>query len=65
MEAPKIEDSIEIWSASPPLAHLYRGEGEEFGIKVRFYWEHPWGTYWEPIGQGLLYLAGCCDENGR
>ncbi len=39
----------------PPLAHLYRWEGADFGqniyaIKVRCYWEHLWGTYWEPIG---------------
>jgi hypothetical protein len=27
-------------------------EGEDFrqniGIKVRCYWEHPWGTHWKP-----------------
>jgi hypothetical protein len=24
--------------------------GQTYGIKVRCYWEHPWGTHWEPIG---------------
>ncbi len=22
--------------------------GKTYGIKVRCYWEHPWGTHWEP-----------------
>ncbi len=36
---------------SPPLAQVYRWEGEDFGktygIKARCYWEHPWETHWE------------------
>jgi hypothetical protein len=31
---PKIEDSMEWWSASPPLAHLYRWERQDFGQNV-------------------------------
>jgi len=30
--------------------------GKTYGIKVRCYWEHPWGTHWEPrehIGNAL------------
>ncbi len=27
-----------------------RTSGKTYGIKVRGYWEHPWGTYWEPNG---------------
>jgi len=35
-----------------PLWPTYIGEkgrtlGKIYGIKVRCYWEHPWGTYWE------------------
>jgi hypothetical protein len=22
--------------------------GKTYGIKVRCYWEHPWGTHWQP-----------------
>ncbi len=22
--------------------------GKKYGIKARCYWEHPWGTHWEP-----------------
>jgi hypothetical protein len=22
--------------------------GKTHGIKVRWYWKHPWGTHWEP-----------------
>jgi hypothetical protein len=22
--------------------------GKTYGIKARCYWEHPWGTHWEP-----------------
>jgi len=48
---PKIEESIERWSASP-LWPNYIGEkgwtlGKTYGIKVRYYWEHPLGTHWE------------------
>jgi hypothetical protein len=46
----RIAVSIWGWSASP-LAHLSRSEGENFGQriwdKMRCYWEHLWGTYWE------------------
>jgi hypothetical protein len=36
-----------------PLWPTYIGEkgrtlGNTYGIKVRCYWEHPWGTHWEP-----------------
>jgi len=32
-----------------PLWPTYIGEkGKTHGIKVRSYWEHPWGTHWEP-----------------
>jgi len=24
--------------------------GKTYGIKARCYWEHPWGTQWEHIG---------------
>jgi hypothetical protein len=36
-----------------PLWPSYIGEkgrtlGKTYGIKVRCYWKHPWGTHWEP-----------------
>jgi hypothetical protein len=38
-----------------PLWPSYIGEkgrtlGKTYGIRVRCYWEHLWGTNWEPIG---------------
>jgi hypothetical protein len=44
-----------------PLWPTYIGEkgrtlGKTYGIKVRCYWEQPWGTNWEPIGN----LKGTC-----
>jgi hypothetical protein len=35
-----------------PIRPTYIGEkgrtlGETYGIEVRFYWEHLWGTHWE------------------
>jgi hypothetical protein len=38
-----------------PLWPAYIGEkgrtlSKAYAIKVRCYWEHPWGTHWEPIG---------------
>jgi hypothetical protein len=38
-----------------PLWPTYIGEkgrtlGKTHGIKVRCYWEHPWGTHWELEG---------------
>jgi hypothetical protein len=43
------------WNASP-FRQPYLGEKgrtldqKTYGIKARCYWEHPWGTYWELIG---------------
>jgi hypothetical protein len=44
----------EKWSASS-FWPTYIGEkgrtlGKTYGIKPGCYWEHPWGTHWEPIG---------------
>jgi len=41
-----------------PLLPTYIGEKgrtlcKTYGIKVRCYWEHPWGTHWEPYGNPL------------
>jgi len=54
---PKIEDSMERWSAFPFGTPIYievlRGRtlGKTYGVKGRCYWEHPWGTHWEPTEQ--------------
>jgi hypothetical protein len=49
---PKIEDSMERWRCLP-LWPTYIGEkgrtlGKTYRIKMRCYWEHLWGTHWEP-----------------
>jgi hypothetical protein len=57
--SPKIEDSMERWRASPfgpPIEVRREGLWAKHGIKVRCYWEQPWGTNWEPIGN----LKGTC-----
>ncbi len=44
---------MERWSASPfgsAMGEKGRTLGKTYGIKVRCYWEHPWETFWEPIG---------------
>jgi hypothetical protein len=51
---PKIEDSTESWSALS-LWPTYIGEkgrtlDKTYGIKARRYWEHPWRTHREHIG---------------
>jgi hypothetical protein len=35
--------------------------GKTYGITVRCYWEHPWGTHWEPDGN----LKGTCQEQRK
>jgi hypothetical protein len=49
-----------------PLWPTYIGEkgrtlGKTYGIKVRCYWEHPWGTHWKPDGN----LKGTCQKKGK
>jgi len=49
-----------------PLWPTYIGEkgrtlGKTHGIKARCYWEHPWGTHWEHIGN----LKGTCWEQRK
>jgi ABC-type transporter lipoprotein component MlaA len=54
------------------LAHLYRQKGEDFGqtlgktygINARCYWEHPWGTHWEPR-EDIGNLMGTHWENSQ
>jgi hypothetical protein len=45
---------------------MYIGEkgrtlGKTYGIKARCYWEHPWGTHWEPK-EHIENLKGTCWE---
>jgi hypothetical protein len=49
-----------------PLWSIYTGEkgrtlGKTSGIKARCYWEHPWETHWEHIGN----LKGTCWEQRK
>ncbi len=51
---PKLNFFMERWSASP-FWPTYTGEkgrtlGKTYGINARCYWEHPWGTHWELVG---------------
>ncbi len=43
---------MERWSASSfgpiPMGEKGRTLGKTYGIKARCYWEHLWGTHWEP-----------------
>jgi hypothetical protein len=50
--SPKIADSMEKMDCLP-LWPTYIGEkgrtlGKTYRIKAGCYWEHPWGTHWEP-----------------
>ncbi len=52
MEAPQNRRFYEKMECLP-LWPTYIGEkrrtlGRTYGIKARCYWEHPWGTHWEP-----------------
>ncbi len=56
-DLPKIEGSILEYIA-PCLWPSYIGwrrttVAEPYGIKVKCYWEHPWGTQWELDGNML------------
>ncbi len=42
---------MERWSASP--GEKGRTLGKTYEIKAGYYWEQPWGTYWEPDGNPL------------
>jgi hypothetical protein len=48
---PKIEDYIERWSTTigeegRSLGEVFGGRtlGKTYGIRGRYYWEHPWGN---------------------
>jgi len=49
---PKIVDVVPpprpLLPFGPPIGEKGRTLGKTYGIKVRCYWEHPWGTHWEP-----------------
>ncbi len=60
MEAPqnrRIYGKMECLPLWPTYIYIYiyiyigekgRTLGKTWGIKARCYWEHPWGTHWEP-----------------
>jgi hypothetical protein len=48
---PQIEDFMETWSAS--TGEKGRTLGKTYEIRASCYWEHPWGTDWEPNGNPL------------
>jgi len=65
MEAPQNRRSYGTMECLP-LWPTYIGEkgrtlGKTYRIKVRCYWEHPWGTHWEPNGN----LKGTCCEQRK
>jgi hypothetical protein len=66
---PKIEDSMEGWSAST-FRPTYIGRngrtlGKTYGIKASCYWEHPWGTLLGTWGELVGNLKGTCWEQRR
>jgi hypothetical protein len=50
---------LSLWPTS--IGQKGRTLGKTYGIKVSCYWEHPWGTLWELIGN----LMGTCCEQGE
>jgi len=44
-----------LWSTS--ISEKGRTLGKTYWIKARCYWEHPWGTHWEP-GEHIVNLMG-------
>jgi hypothetical protein len=64
-----------LWKVGVPIIlfgpPIMVREGEDFGqkpygIEVRWwYWEQPWGTYWEPDGNPIGYLKGTCWEQRK
>jgi hypothetical protein len=53
MEAPqnrRFYGKMECHPLWPTYIYLRRGGlwAKHKGVKVRCYWEHPWGTHWEP-----------------
>jgi hypothetical protein len=51
MEAPQNRRFYEKMECLPLwptyLGDKWRTLGKTYGIKARFYWEHPWETHWE------------------
>jgi hypothetical protein len=62
--------SFLAWPNTPCKEHpTYTGEkgrtlGKTYGIKARCYWEHPWGTHWEPR-EPIGNLNGTCWEQRK
>ncbi len=55
MEAPQNRRFYGKMECLPPFGPTYIGQkgrtlGKRNGIKARWYWEHSWGTHWEPNG---------------
>jgi len=44
----RIENWKKIKVPLPYIGEKGRTLGKTYGIKVRCYWEHPWGTHWKP-----------------
>jgi len=36
--------------------------GKTYGRKVRCYWEHPWGTHWEPREHDENLMQTCWEQ---
>jgi hypothetical protein len=54
---PKVKDfygkimCLSLWPTY--IGEKRRTLGKTQRIKVKCYWEHPWGTYWEPDGNKI------------
>jgi hypothetical protein len=63
-------ECLSLWPSY--IGEKGRTLGKTNGIKVRCYWEHPWGTHWEPDRNPLgIFLENLnlwkiptfCEEN--
>jgi hypothetical protein len=59
---PKVALLLEL-----PCSESVRTLGQTYGIKARCYWEHPWGTHWEPREhiENLIRAAWMCRAAGH
>jgi hypothetical protein len=46
----------------PPIGEKGSTLGKTYGIKARCFWEHPWGTHWEPR-EHIWNLMGTLKEH--
>jgi hypothetical protein len=53
---------LSLWPSH--IGEKRRTLGKTYGIKAKCYWEHPWGTHWEP-SEHIENLKGTCWEKNK